>query len=135
MARNFFMMLSPGMPPAGWRDIIGSRDVRNGPGRVSRDSARLAPDFFWEDAPRAAISTAHGQKAKTVPPEEHGFAIRNAWPFALRGTCEDYGSGTRDLIRSSGRVRITAALSVLSAHRYRPVIESLSKSKFAAFLT
>jgi hypothetical protein len=41
------------------------------------------------------------------------------------------GSDTRDLIRSAGRM--TASQPVLQAHRYRTVIESLSKPKFAVF--
>jgi hypothetical protein len=53
--------------------------------------------------------------------------------YTLRDTCEEYGSGTRDLIRSDGRIRITASPSVLAPYPYRPVIESLSKSKFENF--
>ena len=44
------------------------------------------------------------------------------------------GSGTRDLIRSAGRMRYAASHSVLQGHRYRVVIDSLSKSKFPMFL-
>ncbi|GAB5505217.1 MAG: hypothetical protein Rhirs2KO_03800 [Rhizobiaceae bacterium] len=52
-----------------------------------------------------------------------------AWLFARKYAAKIYGSGTRDLIRS-GVVGLSPATSaVLAAHRYRAVIERLSKGE------
>ena len=74
------------------------------------------------------------EKAKTASPGEHGFAIDTHGPSPNSHPCEGNGSGTRDLIRSAGRVAMTALQSVLQAHSYRVVSERLSKAEFAIFL-
>ena len=124
-----------------WPEILSGRvpSVLTGVAIERSMQAALKPASLARQGELQAIIPELKRKspktAKTVFPGEHGFAIRNAWLNAYAVPGEEYGSGTRDLIRSVGRIAITASFSVLVSHRYRAVIESLSKPKFAAFLT
>ncbi|TGP26191.1 hypothetical protein EN827_00420 [Mesorhizobium sp. M1D.F.Ca.ET.184.01.1.1] len=58
-------------------------------------------------------------------PDTHGASLRE--------TCETYGLRYARPDPERRAVAMSASQSVLKAHRYRWVIESLSKSKFAGF--
>jgi hypothetical protein len=79
------------------------------------------------------LSDEHRQNQKTALSRgaARSFAnIRMASCRTLRG--QKNSSGTQYLIRS-GKQRHLLTCKVLTGHRYREVIESLSKSKFGSF--
>src|SRR6185312_14366212 len=70
--------------------------------------------------------------AKTAPRKGTRLCqIRMAFRYSIHAKLNC--SGTQNLIRSGGRCAMSASPSVLQAHRYRVVSESLIKPKFAIF--
>jgi DNA-binding LacI/PurR family transcriptional regulator len=65
--------------------------------------------------------------------DQCGFLPNYAWLSAERYTGRSDGSGTQYLIRSGKQGLDLLTRKVLTGHRYREVIESLSKSKFWNF--
>ena len=92
--------------------------------------------YYFEKVRSFLLNLDPGPCPKRQKPCSQGTRLCHYTRMALRvrDSCEDYGSGTRDLIRE--RWAVSAALfSVVVGHPYHPVIETLSKSKFDTFLT
>ncbi|CDX12500.1 hypothetical protein MPLB_1200147 [Mesorhizobium sp. ORS 3324] len=87
-------------------------------------------------APAAPWNDEVGDVLKTQKPRPDGnAALPDTHGASLRETCETYGLRYARPDPERRAVAMSASHPVLKAHRYRWVIETLSKSKFAGFLS